>query len=122
MVDLRGTAPRSPVCKTGVFPSLTTGPMVPSPCFEQGSPVLQTGAFTRLAYWAYWSREAACNRHTGGTTRPARTLRSPGENWGGYPVPPRGPRPWQGRALLLSYIRMVGDPGVDPGWRCFTDT
>jgi hypothetical protein len=29
---------------------------------------------------------------------------------------------WQRAALPLSYIRMVGDPGVDPGWRCFTDT
>ena len=26
MVDPRGTAPRSPVCKTGVLPSVTTGP------------------------------------------------------------------------------------------------
>lgn len=47
-----------PVCRTGVL-LLDDGPVVPRVGFEPTSPVLQTGAITRLANGAYYTAGAS---------------------------------------------------------------
>ena len=66
MVETRRIKLRHGPCK-GPLALKPVPEMVPNPRFERGSPALQAGAFTRLAYWANWSgyRESNPGHHLG---------------------------------------------------------